>query len=71
MRGIEEGDSDAWKGSVQTRHTQTAFSSLDRKNYRQERTYKYRPDDSRFSRLLRLFLIEFLQMDILSDIMID
>jgi len=31
-----ENDSDDGKGSVQTRHTQTAFSSTDRKNYRQE-----------------------------------
>jgi len=46
---IEESDSDDGKGSVQTRHTQTAFSSLDRKNYRQNRSKMYRPDDSQFS----------------------
>ena len=37
---IEESDSDVVKGSVQTRHTQTTFSGLDQKNYRQESTYK-------------------------------
>ena len=36
---VKEGDSDDGKGSVQTRHTETTFSGLDRKNYRQERTY--------------------------------
>jgi len=35
---IEEGDSDAGKCSVQTRHTQTTISSLHQKNYRQEAT---------------------------------
>ena len=47
---VEEGDSDDGVGSLQTRHTQTAFSSLDQKNYRQGATYKCSPDDSRFSR---------------------
>jgi len=46
---IEESDSDAWKGSVQTRHTQMRYSSLYRKNYCQESSYDYHPDDSRFS----------------------
>ena len=45
---IEEGDSDDGKGSVQTRHTQTTFSSLDRKNYRQESSKMCRPDNSQF-----------------------
>ena len=44
-----ESDSDEEKALVQTRHTQTAFSSLDRKNYRQNRSKMYRPDDSQFS----------------------
>jgi len=47
-RMIEESDSHALKGSVQTRHTQTTFSSPHQKNYRQEATYKCSPDDNRF-----------------------
>ena len=38
IRRIEESDSDALKTFVKSRHTQTAFSSLERKNYRQERS---------------------------------
>ena len=48
-----ENDSDEGKALVQTRHTETTISSLDHKNYRQERTRMYRPDNSRFSRLER------------------
>ena len=48
---VEESDSDAGKGSVQTRHTQTTISSLEQKNYRQESSKMCRPDNSRFSRL--------------------
>lgn len=46
---IAESDSHVVKGSLQTRHTETTISSLDQKNYRQERSKMYRPDDSQFS----------------------
>ena len=45
---IEESDSDAGKTFIQTRHTQTTFSSLEQKKYRQDDTYKCSPDDSQF-----------------------
>jgi len=33
---IEEDDSDDGKSSVKSRHTQTTFSGIEQKNYRQE-----------------------------------
>ena len=48
---VEESDSHEDNGSVQTRHTQTTFSSSHQKNYCREHSKMCHPDNSRFSRL--------------------